>query len=248
MISLAFALAMSVQPIGSSAEQTLSDCIKHYYYAGNISGTIVATLKDRGRSANIMTRLQISSPNRLFLEQYSSINPKLRVRAISDGTRYAYPAPQPTDPNMDKTTYLVEPVLQNNGYLMDYRAMYAIISETVVDRSVPLEIAIGRDVDLKTLNSLLSNLKDGGVREYNGESVSVVIGQIKPYPSSPGKLNCAFFINPLGDLRFFKVQGVLKDATNKEIPVETEWQVQLKVNDKDSIDKTLYNTSLVDKG
>lgn len=247
MTTLALALAIGNPTVFTDPGHVISNCYAHYYYAGNISGTIVTTIKDRGKVATITTRLQISSPDRFFFEQYSSVNPKLKVRAISDGKRYAYPAPRPTDPNMDSTTYLVEPVLQNNGFLMDYKGMYGIISETVVDRSVPLEIAIGRDRDLQTITSLLSKLRDGGTTEYKGETVNIVLGQFKPYPSAPKTVDCAFFINSAGDLRFFKVQGTLPDANNKPIAIETEWDVSLKVNDQSAIDKTLYSTEFVDK-
>lgn len=247
MTTIALALAIGSPAVSLDPGQVLSDCISHYYYAGNISGTIVTTIKDRGKVATVTTRLQISSPDRFFFEQYSSVNPKLKVRAISDGKRYAYPAPRPTDPNMDTTTYLVEPVLQNNGLLMDYKAMYGIISETVVDRSVPLEIAVGRDKDLQTISSLLSKLRDGGTTEYKGETVNIVFGQFKPYPSASKSVNCAFFVNSAGDLRFFKVQGSLPGADNKPVAIETEWDVSLKVNDQTAIDKKLYSTDFVDK-
>jgi|GEM_PF-5401359 len=247
MTSIALAIAYSAVSLVPGPAQILSESMDRYYHAGNVSGTIVTTLSQGTISQSITTQIQFSSPDRIYFDQTPASDPKARIRAISNGTHLVYPSPEDFDSKKNQRLYLVEPVMQRNGGLMDVRTMYAIFSRSVVDRSIPLEIAIGRDKDLQVIAQLLSNLSDGGVRTYNGEEVSVILCDVLHKIGSDYKLKGAFFINEKRDIRYFKVFGLMKDEKKRNVEFNAEWVVNLSVNNQDVIKPELYNLDLVKK-
>lgn len=247
MTSIALAIAYSATTLIPGPAQVLSEAMEHYYGAGNISGTIATTLSQGNVTQKIQTQIQFSSPDRLYFDQTPLSDPAARIRAISNGDHFVYPSPEEFDARQAKRKYLVETVFQPNGGLMTIQTMYSIFSKSVVDRSIPLEIAIGRDKDLLVISQLLSNFTDGGTRTYNEEDVTVVLCDVQHNIGSDFKLKGAFFINEKRDIRFFKVFGQMKDAAKRNVEFNAEWVVNLKVNDKKSIKPELYNLDLVNK-
>ncbi len=247
MISAAFAIAYSATTLVPGPAQLLSDAMDRYYHAGNVAGTIATTLSEGSVVQKIRTQIQFSSPDRLFFDQALESDPKAAIRAISNGTHLVYPSPEDFDSKTNKRLYLVEPIMQRSGGLMDIRTMYAIFSRSVVDRSIPLEIVIGRDKDLQVISQLLSNFTDGGVRTYNGEEVNVILCDVLHKVGSEFKMKGAFFINETKDIRYFKAYGILKDDRRRNVEFNAEWIVNLTVNNQDAIKPELYNLDLVKK-
>ncbi|MFM9873651.1 MAG: hypothetical protein ACKVQS_09335 [Fimbriimonadaceae bacterium] len=247
MTSIALAIAYTATTLTPGPAQILSEAMEHYYNAGNMSGTISTTLSEGTVVQKIQTQLQFSSPDRLYFEQTPASDPSAKILAISNGTHLVYPSPEEFDSRVTKRPYFVEPIIQKNGGLMTIQTMYSIFSRAVVDRSIPLEIAIGRDKDLQVIARLLSNFSDGGVRSYNGEDVNVVLCDVVHQVGSEFKLKGAFFINDKRDIRYFKVFGIMKDSNKKSVEFTAEWIVNLEVNNKDAIKPALYNLDLVNK-
>jgi hypothetical protein len=247
MTSIAIAIAYSATTLIPGPAQILSEAMDHYYNAGNLSGTISTTLSEGKVVQHIQTQIQYSSPDRLYFDQTLASDPLARIRAIANGEHLVYPSPEDYDAKKNKRLYLVEPIYQNSGGLMTVKTMYSIFSRSVVDRSIPLEIAIGRDKDLQVISQLLSNFSDGGVRNYNGEDVSVVLCDVVHKVGSNFKMKGAFFINEKRDIRYFKAYGILKDERKRDVEFNAEWIVNLDVNNKDAIKPELYNLDLVKK-
>lgn len=247
MTSLAIALAYAGINFVPGPAQILSESISHYYTLGNLSGTIETTITAGNQKETCKTTIQISSPDRIYLDQTWPKSPNLSMKTISNGTHFVYPVPNTVGENALKRAYLVESMTDVGGDLTDYRGVYSVSSGMLTDRSIPLDIMIGRDSDLQTINKLLSNYSDGGTRDYNGEEVNVVFCDVKLSLGSEFKYKGAFFINKDRDIRYFKVYGVLVDDNNRKVETSTEWVVKVKVNDKSAIDTKLYNLDLVNR-
>lgn len=225
----------------ASPVQILSEMIGKYHYAAHLSGTIETTMKAGGQSEKIVTTLQFSSPNKIYINQVLASNPRLNIMAIADGVKFVYPKPSEVDEKTFSSGYLSEPIEQRGGGLLNVRSMYSILTAMLPDRSIPLDILMGRPVDLENVNLVLSDFEDGGTREYNGETVSVIFCRVKRTKDLPPTLKGVFFINGAYDLRYFKVYERAQDATGRILDFEMEYNVNARIGDSSVVNKELYD-------
>lgn len=245
MTSVAIAIAFGAISLRPGPAQLVSEAISHYYYAGTLSGTIATTISAGDQVQTCLTTLQVSSPDRMYFEQKWPKSPQYSFKTISNGKHYVYPSPDSVGEDAQKRKYLVETLELHDRSILDYRGVYSVVAGMVADRSIPLDIIMGRDADLKVTNQLMSNYSDGGVRQYEDEDVNVVFCDVLHSLSSAFKMKGAFFITNSGDIRYFKVFGKIKDENSRPVDFSSEWVVKMKVNVKESIDTKLYNLDLV---
>jgi hypothetical protein len=241
--TVALVIALSGTP-AQSPQGKLSEAISRYFYAANVSGSIAMTISlDGTPKSKILTDLQFSTPNKLYLNQKLVSGQARDIRMISDGEFFAYTAPEASD----RKNYVYEPIRQRNGELLDVRSLYSIITALIPDRSIPLDMIMGRPADLQTVNQLLSNYEDGGTREYNGEMVSVILCRVRPNVNLKASMKGAFFINAAGDIRYFKSYERTIDGLGREVDYEIAYEVKVKVDDREAIRSELYNLDLIKK-
>lgn len=207
--------------------QLVSAMLARYNGAQSMTGSITFTQSAGDSSGQIVTQLQFERPAKLYIRQEKK-TANAQVRIITcDGKHFTYD--KPNDGYGFGSGRLIEPVKVGNLNLT-LGEIYAIsAAKSIPDRSVPLDIAIGRKEDLEFIRSQWTNLRAGPSKEQGGEALSIVMGDWREYGSAPVTGRFQLSIGPSGDLRQYAIQETLV-VEGQQISVLSRWDVDLKVN------------------
>ncbi|QYK53856.1 MAG: hypothetical protein KF824_02945 [Fimbriimonadaceae bacterium] len=221
-----------------SGAQIVSNCLARYYGRANLGGVISSKFEVGGKKINVVTKLQLSNPNLIYLEQKTSESQQV-FRLVSDGDQFAYPVATNWG---DKQEYrpVQEPIEQRDGTFLTVEALYGVVADRLPDRSIPLDIVMNRERDLIAIQSFLSNFQYYGERELNGEMVDIVSCKVRRTPTTAYNLEGAFYISKKGDLRKFETAEKTVE-NNREVIFRMSWEVNVWVNEKGKLDQNLFN-------
>lgn len=226
----------STQPSGG---QILSNCLARYYMRASLGGTIQSQFEAGNNKVVVTTKIQLSNPNLFYLEQRTK-DSKGAFRIISDGEYFAYPVGTGWG---DRTDYrpVTEPIEQRNGEFLTVEALYGVVADRLPDRSIPLDIIMNRERDLKAVSASMKDIKYHSTTQLNGEEVDVVSCKIRRGINTGYTIDGAFYINKQGDLRKLDTAERTVDDNKREVIFRMSWSANIWVNDKDKIDKALFD-------
>jgi hypothetical protein len=188
MIALTAFLAISQASNDGAAK--ISAMLGNYYNAPVIVGKIVKTQTTKEYpdiKAVITTELQLDRKNhRLYLMQdmkrvNAADNRKWIVTA--NGKVVTYDRPNGAE-RLDSKKRLAENQVFE-GKQLNIGDVYALSSKSLGDRSLPLDVIIGRIEDLRYVKGQLATIDKTRTETLSGESYTVVNGKWRDYETAP---------------------------------------------------------------
>jgi hypothetical protein len=245
--TLAAFVAFAAAP-QSDAAALASKMLKYYYGAETMTGTIVYTAYAGGGQAQMTTALQFERPSKLYIRQAKGGSVPEVWMITSDGKFFSYDAPanlmgsQPGSqigaPGM-RHERLIDSVVTWDSARRAYtsntvREIYAVGAANLGDRSIPLDVAIGRPEDLKHDSLEWVDPVLGGKKQVNGVEVNVITGKWRPYGDAQVAGDFELDVTDAGQLIRYGVQRMIGDpdrqlAAQKLVEV---WDVNLVMNGK----------------
>ncbi|HWA83149.1 MAG TPA: hypothetical protein VG820_06950 [Fimbriimonadaceae bacterium] len=226
LATLALSFALVGSPVQNSGSALVSKMLKYYSGAKTMTGTITYTASDGSGKVQLVTTLQYERPSKLYIRQAKG-NPNPRQwLVVSDGTTFSYGHnPDTFDGHQDR---LKESVRQVDTVL-DVDGIYAIsATEGLADRSVPLDIAIGRKEDLSHDILMWVNVDLAGKTTENG-AANLVKGGWRPYGDAQTAGRYEMVIGDDGRLiRYTVFRNVGKPG--QAVELRENWDVDLTVN------------------
>lgn len=213
-----------------SAASILGRVFARYATAERVTGKILHSATGGGGTAGMETELQYERPSRLYLRQQKPGDP-IDFLITSDGKHFSYNAPVRQLPYVDPKERMVEPV-QTPFALHTVPLIYAAGSDAIKDRSVPLDIAIGRTEDLQFVRATWANLLYVGLQSVNGKECHVIRGDHRVNGSSPVSGRFEIAVTAEYDLVRYQIIQRFAPPTNPEAMVDVlfNWDVSLEVN------------------
>ena len=138
---------------------------------------------------------------------------------------------------------LTEPVTVN-GDTKSFREIYGASTESLKDRSMPLDIAFGRSTDLKFRREQWASHNLLGQTRLREIDAFIIGGEWREYPTAPVSGKYKMWITPEGDLiRYQETMTIAIPNTDPRMQpitqvVTSTWDVDIKVDAK--TDKSLY--------
>ncbi|MFI5386729.1 MAG: hypothetical protein ACHQ50_11490 [Fimbriimonadales bacterium] len=244
----------------NAASQLVTKMLKYYSDLPSLTGSIVLTASDGAGQAQLFTQVQFEKPSKLFIKQVKSGNQSTQWLVVSDGKNFSYDAPQNalgsapgqigTPGSQNKRLYesvsQIEFVKGADGkYLRKYgnydvQQIYSVGAATICDRSVPLDIAIGRHEDLQHDVLTWMTVSSNGKTTVNEVEANSIVGKWRPYGDAATDPNQApgqyeLVITDDGKLlRYTIVQNIRRSPPNQSDVVELRetWNVDLNPNGK----------------
>ncbi|MBS1718129.1 MAG: hypothetical protein JSS72_10415 [Armatimonadetes bacterium] len=194
----------------STPAQLLTRVFMRYMTAERLTAKI--TLKvttGMGDSGVMDTIIQYEKPSLVYIKQSQGSENKY---IISDGKMFTYPRPPYVHGD---SSQFIEPVV-NHGFPLDTRDIYGVGAVALLDRSIPLDILMGRAVDVKQAATCWIDLRDAGTVDYNGVVARRIVGRWRPEPTGDeaGKYEILIDEKTLS-LLHYKVQQMISPADQK---------------------------------
>jgi hypothetical protein len=237
-VALALATPALPQDQGFDGPALISKMLAYYSSAKTMTGTITQTVKVGNASeVALVTTLQFEKPSKLYLRQQKKAGNRRVWLTVSNGKEFSYNPPSLGLSIDDPNRRLLEPVVENNvtKYVKD---IYVAAASGLGDRSAPLDIAIGRNEDLRFLRDQWQTVEYKGTTDYEDLQVHVILGQWRQYGNVPASGQYRMFITDGGELKQFARSETLQNDAGQTMPVFTTWDVKLVKNGK--VDPALF--------
>jgi hypothetical protein len=251
--TVAVALALSgTTPSQNPASQLVTKMLAYYANAQTMTGTIMLTVSDGAGQAQVSTDLAYERASKLYIKQAKGGSSPRVWYVSSDGKNFSYEAPGNLPGSNQR---LIEPVTQrtddyetdaNGNFVLDAKKrpkpkmltydigrIYSVAAPNIGDRSVPLDIAIGRHEDLQHDVLTWMTVQSGGKVTVDGVEANSVIGKWRPYGEASNDANNApgqyeLDITDDGKLVRYIILQYIRDPRNGNTVNLTEtWKVNL---------------------
>ena len=236
------------------SKQLIGKMLQYYADAKTMTGTITLTATDGGGQAQLETQFQFEKPSKLYIRQAKGGANPVQWRVTSDGAMFSYDSPDVLPggeqggaqrPRLLESIDQVvadqyvkgpngKPVPKHENY--DVKKIYAVAAASIGDRSVPLDIAIGRSEDLHHDVLTWMTVESNGKVSVNGVEGSSIVGKWREYgdqETDPRNARGEYelVITDEGKLlRYTIVQNI--GQANKFAQLREIWNVDLIVNGK----------------
>ena len=190
-------LLLAQQP--QSAASLISMMFKHYSDAQSMAGTIRLVQSSMGKSLEIDTKMAFQKPSLMYLFQSQADGRREPSSLVSDGIHFAYTAPSNLDKRPPK---LIESIHQRH-YDITVPELYVVARLSLIERSLPLDVAIGRPTDLKAISEQLATFGLTGRATINGHEANVIKGELRDNRNGVGNGHFEMDITNDGDLVHF---------------------------------------------
>lgn len=188
---LAALLTANLLPVQTdNPAQVISKMFAYYYGASSMSGKIKMTQSILNRVAVIDTTFQFEAPAKIYISQIMTApfgSEKWLV--TGDGVGFSYTPPRfASDTRAQNRLY--EPVQyvpapprnkneapQPTPPPLDFRQIYGIVGKSIGDRTLPLDVAFGKNEDLAFLKKQIVTMNHGNPDTAGGVQCSVVTGK-----------------------------------------------------------------------
>jgi hypothetical protein len=223
------------------AAPLISKMFAKYYAAKTLTGKITLTQGVDSESGKIETSLQFEKPGLLYIKQRLIASETRVWITSSDGKYFCYDMPDRI--NEGKRKRLVEKQFIHDEVLGDevlnVEDVYHVSSESLGDRSAPLDIAIARKLDLERVKGQWATLNYVGTTTYNGLTVHVINGDWRESSVKHVSGTYRMLVTDDGDLKQYSLsENVVFDSRLGPKTVVSVWDVDLKVNA--TPDKSLF--------
>jgi hypothetical protein len=234
----------AVQPSQEvSPGRLISKMMAKYADAKTMVGTIRLTVSAMGQKSHLDTYLQYEKPSKLYLKQVSPLQARPWL-VVSDGKHFVFDKPNYLPGS--EVERLIEPVVEMQPpkkrgdspkeIRKTIREIYAASSASLKDRSVPLDIAIGRLEDLQFIRDQWATLYYRGKAEVNGRQVDLISGDWRAYGLAPASGSYELYIAEDGSLVRYVLLGSVAGTdpnsgrATQATDVVSVWDVALNIN------------------
>jgi hypothetical protein len=253
-IALSLALLNPAAPAQESASapaKLVSKMLRYYFEAQSLTGTIMYTATDGTGQVQVQTVLQFEKPSRIYLRQNKGGKTPQQWLLVSDGKHFAYDPPAQLQNDLTGSApRLVEPVWQvvdkgPTGQIMgnySVRQIYAVEAPGLADRSIPLDVAIGRPEDLQHDNLQWMTVTADGQDSINGAPVTKITGKWREYGNQVTDVNYApgqywmYIANDGKLIRYVVERSIPRDPQHPSFTdtykLRETWDVDLALNGK----------------
>lgn len=234
MVTLTLALLLAqtpdAKPTGGAATVTpgkvVSDMMNHYYNSSSSKGRIQMIQSAQGIAISVDTEFQFAPPSKIYIKQVRrSTSPAVSL-VTSNGKHFSYPTPE-TPVSSKGADRLIETVVQQ-GVPLDYRQIYAAVSESLLDRCAPLDLAFARTEDLKYLRDQWATLDF--LPGDNPAGDRVLGGQWRAYGSVPPAGTYKMTISKNNELKKFEMSESVAFTDKIAGVVTTTWTCEIQTN------------------
>jgi hypothetical protein len=248
MIGLLAAFVIGVQTPAPTAAGLIGRMFKHYADAKTIYGTIRLVQSSMQHSMEVDTTLAVERPDLIYLRQEQPHSDKTPVELVSDGVQFAYTAiPSPLSPPK-----LIESEHPTDAPAQHVGDMYFCLLPTLLDRSLPLDVAISRTDHLKLVTVELASFSIKGQASVRNIPTYEIDGQWKDALANQIAGTFELYVTPAGDLvrltrhQFFAVSPkwlidhhLPADSFSQGIEVVNTWDADLTVDQP--VNRSLFN-------
>jgi hypothetical protein len=204
--------------------------IDRYTGAKSMTGTIRLTQTAGNQSGTLDTVVQFEQPSKLYIRQQLNTASKKTWLITSDGKTFSFNKPEDT-PGDDRMR-LMEPVKHpKTGEVHDVRKIFLVTAQVLGDRSSPLMLAIGCDVDVKLFKAQLAQYRYEGKVKLGDEEVHAISGRWRENAATDPKADFELYITDAGDMRRYAIRQVVQpDQRSGPVTVVSTWDVNLTVD------------------
>lgn len=235
----AFAVGMQDPAAGAAninPSQLISKMLAYYNDARTLVGSIVMTQKFGEQGGTITTQIQFEQPDKVYIRQQKSTGDRRVWQIVANGKAFAYDAPDLRTSEHSRRLVEAQVIEQKrpNGQVEElmrfsFRDVYGVGAPSLGDRSTPLDIAIGRNSDLRAIRDQWKTVAYRGTADYNGKTVHVVMGDWRPYGTADAEGQYRMYLTDAGELlQFARSETVNFEGSPKSIL--TTWDVKLEKN------------------
>lgn len=220
-------------PSGPTAVQSVQNMLARYAGAKTAAGQISLVQSAAGTSIKIDTTLAFDrNANRLLIQQTRQSSEPFRFLAVSDGSLFSYDKPQ----SVIGRDRFKEQVSQH-GKTQTVGDLYAAARPGLGDANALLDVAIGRQMDLKELMGKWVTMTLHSRPTLDGVTVNAIVGNLSNMPGEPTSGSYEAYITDGGDFvkyvtkQNFAVPAGEPDATGaratQPITVTSIWTSKL---------------------
>lgn len=228
MITALILAATAFQDAEVSAPQLVSKMLATYSGKKSMVGKIRFVQSVANISVSVDTAFQYELPSRIYIRQVRQSSDPASSLLSGDGKYFSYDVPRESVERQGAKR-LIETVAQS-GRNLTVQEIYAASASSLLDRSVPLDIAIGRLEDLKFARNQWATLEF--VKSSNPEGLAAVGGQWRPYGSAPLAGSYEMWISPEGDLRRYVLRETISVVGQPPQAVTSDWQISISPDGK----------------
>lgn len=225
-----------VQP---TAGQLISKMLARYSNVDSEVGRIRLTVAAANDKVTVDTEFAFQKPNLVYIHQTLNTREPKEWLTVSNGTVFSY-----NMPNSLATGSAFSPSANNRlreavtvkGVSMSCREIYGASTESLKDRSMPLDIAFARSTDLKFRIAQWDTHNALGRETIGEQSAYVIGGNWREYPTAPVSGKYKMWITEAGDLlRYEELQTIGLPNQDPRAPLITQlvtstWEVDIKIN------------------
>lgn len=234
--SLLIQMGQSPEAKLPQAAPLVSKMLAKFSAAQEMVGAIVMTQSYEGHKYIVDTSVQFLKPYKLFIKQVSNRTPPEVWVASSTGTQISYDV-QPHLKELVKTKRFLESQTEEHEVLK-VGEVYHVVSRSIGDRSVPLDIAIGHIDDLKYIRNQWKTMSVKGTAVFNGQDVYEIVGDWRPHLTAGVRGKYAMLIDKNNELKQYSITEMFALGKSEPKPITTVWDVDLKIDAKS--DPALY--------
>jgi hypothetical protein len=226
LIALCLLVAQPAPAASPTPAEVVSRMLARYAAANTLTGTIRFVQSAQGSSLQIDTRIQYDrAAAKLYIRQVRAGPSADSWLVVSDGRIFTYDTPVGFDDPRGKRLY--ERLDQGGGVVLDLGGVYAASTLSLGDRSLPLDVAIGRIEHLRFRRNQWVNLTFG---PSPAEGVRVVRGDWREYGEAPVSGTFEMWIDADGDLvRYVQRDSITVQQPPQTLMVVSDWTVNLTV-------------------
>jgi hypothetical protein len=219
----------SQEPV--SATKLIEKMLAHYSEAKSAAGTITLVQSAGPAQVQINTQFQFEAPSKLYIRQDKPAlgNKPGRTAYISSNAKtFTFSKPSVVV-GADK---LETELVTQHGVQQTYRELYAVFRSTAVDPNAMLEVAIGRNEDLRALLAQWVEFKLKGTTQVNGKEAYVVVGNFREVANQPVSGMFEAYITKEGDfLRYaLRQRYAQQDNPANVLEVLSVWNADIKLD------------------
>jgi hypothetical protein len=211
----------------STPKKVIEQMFERYSYAGSCAGTIKMTQSSEGRSAVINTYVQFRRPAELYIRQQQVGSGDVNL-TIADGKWVTYEIPEEMPKRPGQRFFSRQK--EAGKATMQVQDCYTLAIRSLLDRSTPLDIAVGKSVYLRRLTGQWATREfQNGNAPDKGED-AVIVGDFRDFEQNPVTGKYQMIISPAGDIKRFTLRETIgvREA-NRTVTIVTVWDADLKV-------------------
>lgn len=224
-----------------SAGEIISEMMFRYSRAVTLTGTIVLTESFQDHSVSVRTDIQYLRPEAMLYIRQTQNLPRTRTFMVqSDGEVVLYSAPYAPfeeNPNPNRAP-LIETLNNSSERRVSLGEVYAIGTASLRDRSTPLDLAIGRDEDLRFLVNQWATVRLGQPRNGN----YIIFGDWRQYGDADVTGWYELEVTPRFDVVRFTKGEVFGFGDGMSGEIVSNWVVNLDVGGAPDLERFRIRT------